>query len=414
MEDIDNLVLVICTTYNHVNYIEKALNGFINQRTNFKFQVMVHDDASTDGTTEILKRYEKAYPDLFRMYYEEKNTYSQGKMNSIVDEIVNHQLHGKYVAYCEGDDFWIDKNKLQIQLDYLETHPDCSMTGHNVLVLDSRDNSLTPFEGLTKEQDITIEKMLLSNKLFQTSSFVIRRDAIKDNMDLLQDCTIGDWPLQLLASAHGYIHYFDRIMSVYRTFSQDSWTGTIRKRADVYINHCLSVARYLDRFDKYTDCKYSEIVKKQIEDYMRSAVNHGKRISDSELENICDELIKVNEKNIPLVNRIKELRCETKSSDEELKEYASKHNKLYIMGTGVYAGELVYQLEQLDIQFDGFVISNDQPLKVSFFNKDVKYLKDIKDEENVGILIGIKQSIRDSIEKSLADNEISDCYWPVL
>ena len=115
------MVSVRCATYNHVNYIRQCLDGFVMQRTNFRFEVIVHDDASTDGTTEIIREYAEKYPDIIKPMYETENQYS--KDVKAMNIRINNRLTGKYIAICEGDDYWIDPLKLQKQVDFLDDHP---------------------------------------------------------------------------------------------------------------------------------------------------------------------------------------------------------------------------------------------------------------------------------------------------
>lgn len=125
------VVSVICPAYNHANFIEDAIKGFIAQKTDFPFEVIIHDDASTDGTQEVIKRYAEQYPELIRPIYQTENQYSQNKKPL---DICLPLARGKYVAWCDGDDYWTDINKLQIQFDYMEMHPECVVTHHNAFI----------------------------------------------------------------------------------------------------------------------------------------------------------------------------------------------------------------------------------------------------------------------------------------
>nr|WP_315217633.1 glycosyltransferase [uncultured Flavobacterium sp.] len=118
-------VSVICTAYNQENYIIDALEGFVNQKTNFPFEIIVHDDASTDKTASLIREFEIKYPNLFVTIYQNENQYS--KKNGDVGKIVFGFARGKYVALCEGDDYWTDPLKLQKQVDFLEANPDYSI-----------------------------------------------------------------------------------------------------------------------------------------------------------------------------------------------------------------------------------------------------------------------------------------------
>lgn len=124
---------VVCITFNHAEFIELALNGILMQKTDFRFEVFVRDDASNDGTSEIVKRYAERYPSIIKPIIEPENTYSKGISPWMV---IFPKTAGKYIAHCEGDDYWGDPQKLQKQIDYLEAHPECVITFHDAVVVD--------------------------------------------------------------------------------------------------------------------------------------------------------------------------------------------------------------------------------------------------------------------------------------
>lgn len=131
------LVSVCCITYNHASFIRKCLDGFLMQQTDFPIEILIHDDCSTDGTTEIIKEYAAQYPDLIFPLYEEVNQYQQGKATEI-DFYNYRRARGKYIAYCEGDDYWTDPLKLQKQVDFMELHPEYSVCFHGFEEYDVR------------------------------------------------------------------------------------------------------------------------------------------------------------------------------------------------------------------------------------------------------------------------------------
>lgn len=128
------LVSIQCITYNHEKYIKDAIEGFLIQKTNFPVEILIHDDASTDKTAEIIREYELKYPNLFKPIYQVENQYSKKK--GLVTSIQNKRSKGKYIAKCEGDDYWTDPLKLQKQVDFLESHPDYTLSCHNYKILD--------------------------------------------------------------------------------------------------------------------------------------------------------------------------------------------------------------------------------------------------------------------------------------
>ncbi len=123
------MVSVRCATYNHVNFIRQCLDGFVMQKTTFRFEVIVHDDASTDGTTDIVREYAEKYPEIIKPMYEATNQYSLDLKG--MNARINARLTGKYIAICEGDDFWVDPLKLQKEFDFLENNPDKALVYTN-------------------------------------------------------------------------------------------------------------------------------------------------------------------------------------------------------------------------------------------------------------------------------------------
>ena len=207
------LVSISCTTYNHAHYIQKCLDGFIMQKTNFAIEVLIHDDASTDGTQDIIREYETKYPEIIKPIYQKENQYSKGISIGI-----------KYIAMCEGDDYWTDPYKLQKQVDFLESHPDYVMCSHrfNQYIQDKN--------FLEEEKDSTFQganydlKNLIGGKwLTQTLTVMYRRSAL----DLKQYDLYGmsmDIILfyALLKNGKGYC--FPDIMGVYRLHGGGVWS----------------------------------------------------------------------------------------------------------------------------------------------------------------------------------------------
>lgn len=128
------MVTIRCITYNHERYIRQCLEGFIMQKANFRFEAIVHDDASTDGTANIIREYAEKYPDIIKPIFETENLYS--KHDGSIARILNEHTHGKYVAMCEGDDYWIDPLKLQKQVDFLEQNLDYVFCCHRYKIYD--------------------------------------------------------------------------------------------------------------------------------------------------------------------------------------------------------------------------------------------------------------------------------------
>lgn len=217
---------ICCITYNHAKFIRQALDGFMMQKTNFPFEIIIHDDASTDGTADIIREYEKKYPDIIRVTYQTENQWSKGI--DVLKAFVYPKIQGQYVALCEGDDYWIDENKLQKQVDFLDTHPEFNVCFHPVKVIweDNRaSESIFPKPKFRFNKDILTLQDLLKHNFIQTNS-VMYRWRLKDQENLVpNDILPGDWFLHLLHAQTGKIGFLSDVMAVYRRHAGGIWTG---------------------------------------------------------------------------------------------------------------------------------------------------------------------------------------------
>lgn len=212
----NDVILSVCTvTYNQANYIAKTIDSFLMQKTNFKFQVIIGDDCSTDGTTEIIKEYAEKYPEIIKPIFREKNI---GAGNNSLD-VYNH-ANTKYIAICDGDDYWTDENKLQIQIDYLEKHPKFVGCFHksvrkNIVNPEVKDIYF-PQAVLKNVKEVYTNKDIQKNYFIETCSIVYRYDKFKDDFVTTYPKKIanGDTYMYNYFSLHGNIGYIDRLMSV--------------------------------------------------------------------------------------------------------------------------------------------------------------------------------------------------------
>lgn len=260
------VVSVSCCTYNQEKYICNCLESLINQKTTFPFQVIVHDDASTDSTPQIIKKYEREYPGIIKGIYQKKNQFSIHPMR--INQFIFPMLTGKYVAFCEGDDYWCDNEKLQKQYDAMERNPDCSICVHKVEMIYANGASsgkyiqtldFTPGKIIGEEYI----KHLLGNSenLFQTSSFFIKRNillSIPENMK--NSFYVGDMPIILWSAENGNVLFLDYVGSCYRLMSQGSTNQALRNRKYAMMRVKTSLDGRL-AFNAETDGKYWECMK---------------------------------------------------------------------------------------------------------------------------------------------------------
>lgn len=222
-------VSLYCTAYNHENYIRQALDSFLAQKTDFPFEVLVTDDASTDTSPAILREYQEKYPEIIRYFHQEKNLFQQGI--DVCQAVMYPNTRGKYVAFCEGDDYLTDSSKLQLQADFLDSHPDYSACVHNTWYhwcdSDRPDELLLPEQG---DRDVPFETVIRGPAVsFHTSSIMVRTEILTNPPDF-QDVAFrygfSDYPMFIWFAMNGKIRFLDRPMSVYRLKSNETaWSA---------------------------------------------------------------------------------------------------------------------------------------------------------------------------------------------
>jgi len=213
-------VSVVSITYNHEAYIREALDGFIAQKTDFPVEIIVADDASTDATPAIIQEYADRHPHLFRPILRSENVGTHANLTDALSA-----ARGKYLALCEGDDYWIDPMKLTKQVAFLDRHPETAVCFHPVRMIwtdgHARDSKFPPGQ---LRRNLSVETLILSN-FIQTNSVVYRRLARYD--DIPADVMPLDWYLHVLHAVHGDIAMLPETMAVYRRHSQGMWHNTV-------------------------------------------------------------------------------------------------------------------------------------------------------------------------------------------
>lgn len=214
------LVSICCITYNQEKYIRQCLDGFIMQKTDFEFEVIIHDDASTDSTAEIIREYEEKYPNIIKPIYQIENQYTKGK--GILIPFVYPRAKAKYIALCEGDDYWTDPYKLQKQVDFLENNEEYSLCFHNAIEHwedGSREDSI--FSDVEDREYSAVE--IYKKWTIPTASVVFRKTVI-DSLRYKEVSSnpkfiYGDIILFLTCAELGKLRGFTDVMSIYRRHS---------------------------------------------------------------------------------------------------------------------------------------------------------------------------------------------------
>ncbi|HDY7944580.1 TPA: glycosyltransferase [Vibrio vulnificus] len=245
--------------------MEDTLNGFVNQVTNFKYEIIIHDDASSDETLDIIYSYQKAYPELFKVIAQAVNQYSQNVDLPLLNCF--DLIQGKYVAFCEGDDFWTDKNKLQTQTDFLDSNPDYGLvfTDFDVLYQVTGLKKKACFNNFPHRYPLATEfnKFLVARSYMAPCTWLMRREYIYRPKNQVLDATFC-WLLDVLSVTK--IHYIDRVTTTYRVLEESashskSYEKMLTRENDILAAQLRYAKEFNCGFDLIEDIRINHINK---------------------------------------------------------------------------------------------------------------------------------------------------------
>jgi glycosyltransferase involved in cell wall biosynthesis len=254
------VVTICCIAYNHEKLLENTIDSFLMQKTDFPFEIIIHDDASTDNTVKIIQKYVSNYPGIVRAILQKENQFSQGVR---VRPFIFRKARGDYMALCDGDDYWTDSQKLQKQLTAMRAHPECYISFHAVKeVLDDGKGTLNPkpyTPQRDKDQIFTPEEVVRGGGYFmQTSSIMIKRE-ITDNLpDFYYKAPAEDYMLQFLGSINGGALYINEEMAVYLAQAGGSWTVSVHKNEEKMMNYLEKLVQSYISMNDYLDGRYEK------------------------------------------------------------------------------------------------------------------------------------------------------------
>lgn len=215
------VVTIRCITYNHANFIRDAIEGFRIQETTFPVEILIHDDASTDGTAEIVQEYAAKQPQLFRIVLQTENQWSKGIKPA---RYLQPMIRGEFVALCEGDDYWTDPLKLQEQVRLLELNPEASGSFHAGSVIRESGEELEIRPARPVPSRLTFSDVVVRNPIL-TCSLVYRYTFAPTSSPWSVGLRMGDWPLQVNLARYGDLLGIDKNMGCYRRHPGGVWTS---------------------------------------------------------------------------------------------------------------------------------------------------------------------------------------------
>ncbi len=284
MEKISYKVAVKCFTYNHSQYIEKAMDGFCMQQTSFPYVCCIVDDCSTDGEQDVIKKYIQEHFDMedqsvsrneetddyVMTFARHKNNlncyfavyflkYNHGSIRKPKKYYLTEWMKDCYIALNEGDDFWTDARKLQKQVDALDCHPEVDMCAC-AASMQKDGKEVLRISPENYETTIPIEKVILGGGRFvATNSLIYRSSILNDSNNAIHLMGL-DYFQQIGGSQRGGMHFLPDCMAVYRVGDDGSWTRRMRKDHVKYFNHLLRIDSAFATFDRNTKYQYTNIV----------------------------------------------------------------------------------------------------------------------------------------------------------
>lgn len=245
------LVAIHCLVYNHEPYLRDCFEGFVMQKTNFRFVAIVHDDVSTDASAAIIREYAEKYPDIFRPIYETENQWSKtdGSLTRIMGEAID-ATGAKYIALCEGDDYWTDPMKLQKQVDYMESHPDVGLcyTDYNQQYDCNLHIIHSMFENQHKYRPVTYEQHLLKPGYLAPMTWVYRRE-LSDLISKAEVASDGTYAYMLEFMHNSKVAYIPEETATYRAHDGSATTPVNMNGLFNYVNGVFKTQRrYADKY----------------------------------------------------------------------------------------------------------------------------------------------------------------------
>lgn len=257
----DPLVSVLIITYNQEKMIGKAIESVLEQKMDFPFELVVGEDCSTDRTREIVAAYQKKHPEIIRMITSDKNV---GMMEN--DRRTFRAARGKYVACCEGDDYWCDPNKLQKQVAVMEADPAISMCFHNVFFrYNNRNRMEKQFKWRFRNRFYPASSVIcVGGKFNKPVSVLIRREDYVDLPDWYYEAPSGDWALNLISAFNGKIFYLNDVMAVYRVNVSNSWSDVMYHNPELYKKHLFQAMKTRKMANKASNDQYRKFFGRRI------------------------------------------------------------------------------------------------------------------------------------------------------
>lgn len=299
------VVSIVCDVFNHSHYLRDCLDGFIKQQTSFPFELLIHDDASTDNSQKIINEYVSKYPDIIKFISQKNNQYSQDVR--IWGTYQFPRARGKYIALCEGDDYWTDPYKLQKQVDFMEANPDYSMCFHSATEMFERHSDKNRLFSKIDDREYTALE-IYNHWIIPTASVLFKKDVVDselymNNIAYNPSIVFVDIALFISCSTIGKVYGFSDVMSVYRRHASGMTNQLVHFSLEFkYCSQGFAMASIFTSNKKLCNLMIEKSIKRTLTMYWKTVLT-----SDTEYRSKSYLLLKQNFKKRPFLILVQSL-----------------------------------------------------------------------------------------------------------
>ncbi len=256
-------VSILCLCFNHEKYIRKCLDGFVMQECDFEYEVLIHDDASTDASAQIIKEYEQKYPNIIKPIYQTENQFSKGI--KISKTFLFPRVKGEYIALCEGDDFWTDPHKLKKQVEFLDANAEYSACVHRATLKFNKTGAESEFPRINEGREFSLDEIIREGGgIFATNSLMARTQEYITLPTCFEAKGFGDYQRFMYAAICGKVWCMFDNMSQYNCENEGSWTATVWKNPERRLAHHREMIRMLSAVNEYYEYKFKDALEFKI------------------------------------------------------------------------------------------------------------------------------------------------------
>ena len=263
------VVTVRIVTYNQEDYIAYTIESVLGQETDFPFEILICDDHSTDRTVRIIRNYQRHYPEKIRLIL---NDHNLGVRRNFLKSLNPRDCRGRYIALLDGDDYWMDRDKLKKQVSFMEAHPECSLCFHNALKIYEDGRPAAPYVLRDLPEIISLRELLYED-FIPTSATLYRNHLYEDLPRWIYGLAFGDWPLHVINACYGKIGYIHEIMAVYRIHSRGIWSKGGQLSLEQRIGQSRAGINFYRAINRHLNYEHDDVIRSQVQN-MREKIRY--------------------------------------------------------------------------------------------------------------------------------------------